>query len=237
MQPLSRTVGLFLAGGVAAIMAVFALTYTIHKATARVPADLLNVLHINTESSIPAWFNSGLLLLAALLAVVLMATAPRKERVGWLVIALILGYLSADEAAGLHELLGRVAERASLSVGTFAWVIPGAILGLTLFGGLILAGRRLPAPTRRPLLVALLAYGAAALGVEMVTGFLITTLFPNSYFVVNVLQPILVMIEESVEMLACVLVIVVFIRQLEADPHRREALASLLHGRAEQPSR
>lgn len=59
MQPLSRTVGLFLAAGVAAIMAVFALTYTVHKATARVPANLLNVLHINTESSIPAWFNSG----------------------------------------------------------------------------------------------------------------------------------------------------------------------------------
>ena len=59
MQPLSRTVGLFLAGGVAAIMAVFALTYTIHKATARVPADLLNVLHINTESSIPPGSTRG----------------------------------------------------------------------------------------------------------------------------------------------------------------------------------
>ncbi|MFW6597356.1 hypothetical protein ACQBAU_04455 [Propionibacteriaceae bacterium Y2011] len=216
----------------AAVMVVFTIVYVVHKVTARVPARILNLLHVNTEAAVPAWFNTALLLVAALLALFALVSAPRSERTGWLVLTILLTYLSVDEGAGEHETFGELAAKLPmLDVGTFFWVLPGAILALAGVAVVLLSCRRLPAPVRRPLLFALVLYGTGALGTEFVTGTLIRT-FAGNFVVVDVVQPVLVMLEESLEMVACIVAIRCLLQLFERQPDRLDRLVDVVAPRA-----
>lgn len=145
---LSDRVGQFLVLLVAAVMTVFVIVYTLHKATGRVAALILNYLHVNTELAFAAWFNAALLLCVALLAATLAYAADGHPRRAWAVVALATTYLSLDEASGLHETAGQlVAKVPTLDIGTFHWVVPGAILAMVGLGILVWAWRRWRAST------------------------------------------------------------------------------------------
>src|SRR5690606_1736254 len=65
-----------------------------------------DVLSVNIEESIPTWYSSlALFLAASLLGWIALIKLIHREpfRVYWLGLALIFVYLSADEGAALHE--------------------------------------------------------------------------------------------------------------------------------------
>jgi len=116
----------------------------------------------------------------------------------WAALALIFLVLSLDEAASSHE---ATIQPLRVTLGArgifyFAWVIPGlALVGLL---GVIYWGfmRALPPPTRTRFVGAAGIYVAAALGMEMVGGYVV-----NYYGQKNITFALLAAAEETLEML------------------------------------
>lgn len=94
----------------------------------------------------------------------------KRSTVAWILVATAGTYLSIDEAAGLHERLGRLTNSGGIDPPTYAWVIPGSLFAAVGAAALVVAGRALPSPTGPRLGVALLTYGIGAVGLEAVGG-------------------------------------------------------------------
>lgn len=99
---------------------------------------VLRLLDVGQEASLPSWFSTFNLLLAAALAALLwcLPKAGAEGRGGWAATAALLLFMSLDEGAAIHEILNEVqralAER-GLSpdwFGTHAWLVLGAPLAL-----------------------------------------------------------------------------------------------------------
>ncbi len=170
-----RTVALVLAL-IAGYLAVQSLAARyIVEATASPPnllTNLIQVLNVNRESSLPAWYSSGLLLLAAALLAV-NAALHRQERYArhWAGLAAIFLYLSADEAAAIHEEFTDPLQTALNTSGylSFAWVIAGAAFVLVvgvLYARFVL---HLPPATRRGMIAAAVLYVGGALVIESIS--------------------------------------------------------------------
>lgn len=159
----------------------------------------LRFFDLNAEQTVPAWYSTVLLTLAA---VVTAAAAVRKGIDGerfvrhWYGLSAIFVYLSMDEALAIHE---RAIEPVGnmIPVGgllTFAWVVPGAIAVLIV--GLVylrfLAGQ--PRRLARNLVLAGSIYVGGALILEMVGGLLYETYGPG------VQTDLVSMLEEVAEM-------------------------------------
>jgi hypothetical protein len=163
--------------------------------------DGLQVLSVNEEGSVPAWFSSSLLLLCSLLILVAPDTAGEhavRYAGRWKVLALLLLLLSLDEAMSLHE---KTIEplRWALNAGGpfyFTWVIPGAIFVL----GFALAYREfllnLPPKLRRLFAIAGILYVCGALIMEMVGGS-----YVDSYGAASIAYLMIASVEEYLEML------------------------------------
>ena len=104
--------------------------------------EIARLFDLNEEASIPTWFSSSLWLAAAFLALAIFQTHRDRSFPNggyWLGMVPLFLFLSADEAAQLHELagrlLGRPLEGSTALKFTYAWVFFG--LGLLLFVGLL----------------------------------------------------------------------------------------------------
>lgn len=87
-------------------------------------------VNINLEKSLPTWYSSLLLLLAAvLLGLIARSKTTVSYRKYWHGLSYIFVYLSIDEATALHEELTRPLREMLGTSGFlhFAWVIVGAI--------------------------------------------------------------------------------------------------------------
>ena len=173
-----------------------------------VPGDQL--LDVNGEANIPAYFSTMLLALAtALLYIIGAATkseSPKQAR-PWLALAIVFLYLSADEAARFHEMARDVPREALPDWGgIFHWqwvifAIPAvAILGLAFLRFLV----GLPVDTRRLFVLAGAMFVTGALGLELVAGAL---LHADA-------APIWLTVGESVEELLEMLGVILFIHAL-----------------------
>ena len=94
-------------------------------------------------------------------------------------------------------------------------------------------GRRLPSALRRPLLLAMAVFGSGAIGVEAITG-VVKRQWPDDEVVTDVVMPALQVVEESLEMCACVLAISALLRLFEREPERLRHLPDII---AAPPSR
>jgi hypothetical protein len=143
------------------------------------------LFNLNYERNLPSWFTASVLLLGAV-AVVTTGLVDRtigRAAVYWRGLAALFVYLSADEAAGLHERIGRVVGRVvhvSGFLGRYTWVLAGAVLVVTVIVVYLPFVRRLPHRTRRLFLTAGALYVAGAIGVELAGGALKTSYFPRS---------------------------------------------------------
>lgn len=129
---------------------------------------------LDTEASLPAWFSGALLLMSAALAGAIALFDSRNgfiNRRPWIVLGVILIFLSLDEVASFHEaLLQLVSDRVGFDGPLqFVWiaVIPILVL-LGLFFWRFLM--RLPPETRRKIWLAGALYISGAIGVEMISG-------------------------------------------------------------------
>ena len=96
---------------------------------------------------------------------------------------------------------------AGFRVPTFAWLVPGVVIATALFVVLVAIGRGLPQPTRRGLLIALVCYLGGAIGVEAVND----TLRGADRLIYDWVGTT---IEETVEMVSCIIAIGIIARLL-----------------------
>jgi hypothetical protein len=182
------------------LVLIFGTVLVLHEYVTPLPR-IRALVNINGEANLPAWWNATLLLMIAFGAGVARALDPEpRARRAWLTVAAAGVVLSLDEIAGLHERMGQPVAEAGIRVPTFAWLVPGVLIGAALFVVLVAVGRGLPRRTRRWLFVALVCYLAGALGVEAINGTLRSADRLIYYWIGTT-------IEETVEMIACVIAI------------------------------
>lgn len=145
------------------------------------PGPLRGVLDILTrwltldgETSVSTWFSIGVLLaLASTFAVIAVLVRSSGAPAGrfWLLAGVVL-YLSVDESVSLHEEFGRITGQfvSRAALGTFTWVVPGALLALVVGALLLRVARGLPSRLRWRLVVAGAVYLGAALVLEALSG-------------------------------------------------------------------
>lgn len=202
------------------VMTVFVIVFTLNRATSLPLKDLKTFVDIGGEANLPTWWNASLLFtvfLAALVAAFLPATAAegrsrhRARRGAWLVVAAAGAYLSLDETTALHERLARPVVSSGLDLPTYAWLLPGVVLAAV--GCLLLfrASRRLPPPIARRLGLALACYLGGAVGMEFVNG-----LLSDRWLDLPLVFAAGTTLEETLEMVACVLAITAIVDHLIA---------------------
>jgi hypothetical protein len=175
---LGRSSLVALAGVTAALGVAFVVTLGIHRFVVDI-GDVKQAFDLGQERNLPTWWNTALLL--GIVAVLLLAARLHDgrhlpTRRSLLVAALAVAYLSADEAAQLHEQFGAPTEswleQRGIDLPTYTWLVPGAaiaLVGVVLF---VRWCRTLPPAVRSPCALGLGLYGAGALGAEGINGWL-----------------------------------------------------------------
>ncbi|MEW5791898.1 MAG: hypothetical protein AB1790_10555 [Pseudomonadota bacterium] len=135
----------------------------------------VRLFHLDQEGNVPTWFSSFLLLSCAiLLAANASAAGAARARFArhWAILALIFLFMSVEEVASFHELVGTRMQHAFQTTGVlyYAWVIPGSIFVAIFALSYLRFLFHLPARTRRLFLSAGLLYVGGALGLEFVSG-------------------------------------------------------------------
>lgn len=138
------------------------------------PAPLLDALSVNIEESIPTWFSTiNLFLAACLLAWVAMIKHAGREpyRAHWAGLALIFFYLSADEGAAIHETASNPLQDAfeTSSFFEFGWLLIGIPVVIVFALAYLRFWWRLPEPTRRRFALAAALYIGGAVIVEAIS--------------------------------------------------------------------
>ena len=145
----------------------------------RLTENLLPLLNLDTDVTIPTWFSSLLLLSVAILAVVTwrltrQLSARRTLDHFWLVIAATFLLLSIDEVARIHETIGTklAAKLAGKTTGLlyYNWVILGVPFAALFAAASIPFLIRLPKAIAIAFVTAGLLFLSGAVGVEMFNG-------------------------------------------------------------------
>lgn len=178
---------------------------------------LVRLFNVDDEMNLPTWYASMTLAASSvLLALIGFArrTAGKADSWYWLGLSLVFLYVSADEAAFMHELLNPVLRQSLVLPGLlyYGWVSAGIVV--VAVGGLLYARFvwRLPRPIRRAFILAAALYLGGALGVEM-----LGAAHAYRYGVDNLGYSIWTTIEEALEMAGVIVFIHGLLRQLEAD--------------------
>ncbi|MGB1285290.1 MAG: hypothetical protein ACPG7F_02055 [Aggregatilineales bacterium] len=171
---------LWLAGGITLLVLCQSfiteaiLEYFVDGGTDTVPGLLLDLFSVNLEESIPTWYSTLLLFVAAVvLAVIAWLRMLEKApfRWHWTGLALIFLYLSMDEGAAIHEIATDPLQAIFDTSGylSFAWLLLAVPLVL-LFGLIYLRfWWQLPAQTRTRFLIAALLYVGGAVVIEAIS--------------------------------------------------------------------
>ncbi|MEM8739756.1 MAG: hypothetical protein AAGG38_14945 [Planctomycetota bacterium] len=192
-------------------------TYTSHPVGYR----LVDKFNMDGEMAVPAWFST---LLIAAAAVACVGVASRVRRAGgkgaysWWLLAAGLFFVSLDENVSLHETLngevGQVVERDGIFY--FGWVLIYGPLAMGL-AALVLPGLwRAPRRVFWTLVAAAVVYCGGAVGVEMMSGLLLSSsadvdMTAWSYF-------FCVLLEENGEILGMMLMLRGLALYLTAEP-------------------
>ncbi|MBC6470136.1 hypothetical protein [Actinomadura alba] len=208
---LSRGVLPAAAGATACLIVVDFAIRSYHEYVEPVPA-LRAIFNVGAENNLAAWWNSTLLLTVAGMAIVATVLTGRTARPGrwsWLALAVVAAWLSLDESIQVHERLAgpgqEWARGLGVSLPTYAWVLPGAVMALAGAVCAVLWARRFPRDVRFGLLGALAIYLTGALVVEAFNGW-------ARRQGANAVYAFGTSLEEAMEMGACLLAVAVLAR-------------------------
>lgn len=154
------------------------------------------------EGNITTWYSSVLLVGVAL---GLAGHAVIRRRAGlaswpYASLAALALLLSADEAASMHEQLGRAAEYLELAVPwTFNWLILGIPVAVVAGALILWVAQRIDRRLRRRLTVGGSAFLLGAIGFELVGGIVVTELGGTSQAIPAVLYQGAQFLEEGLE--------------------------------------
>lgn len=178
-------------------------------------SDLARRFTVDSEGSVPAWYSSILLLVAAALLAVVATVAFRQRDPWWkhwTALSTIFCLMSLDESASFHESLILPLQNhfGANGIFFFAWVIPGvffvAAVGLAFLKFVLNLERQ----TRNRFIVAGCLFVGGALGMEFVGGAFIEALGEE-----HILYIVAAAIEETCEMLGVTLFIIAILKHLE----------------------
>lgn len=199
---------------IVAVMVLFVAT-TASNRIVETP-ELKQMFDIGRESNVPTFVNTVLLVavasFAAGLAVFRRADRDVRRALSW--VSAVIAMLAVDEATGLHERFGAPAgrwmERVGIDWPTYAWLVPGLVV--VCVGGVVTAkvARGLPTVLARRLVIAGAVFVCGALGMEGVNGWLRDLPSRPGFFVGT-------MIEECLEMAACVIAGAALLRSVRID--------------------
>ncbi len=174
------------------------------------------MLYFDTESNLPSYYNSFILLVSSLLLLAI-STLKRSRKdpyaLHWLLLAAVFFVLSVDEAVSLHERLidPLRAMYAFSGVFRFAWIVPGT--AFVLFLGLLYYRFLLHLP--RPFLIRFLAAGGiffmGSVGMEMPGGYFLEHVEHGRH---SLAYMACVTLEESLEMIGVLVFISALLKYL-----------------------
>jgi hypothetical protein len=166
-------------------------------------------LGVGQEGNLPTWWNASLLFTVAVSAVVasMLSDGDKSPRRAWWIVAGAATYMSLDETASLHERLGDGIERTPIGPHTYGWLLPGIFVAAAGVTVLLFAGRHLPRASAPRLGAALACYGAGAVGVEGINGWLDARDVPFAVAIGTT-------VEEALEMGASVFAVTVIVDSL-----------------------
>lgn len=190
--------------------------YVIHQLGRADLEEYLIAFDLDAEGNIPTWYSSFALLAAAVLLGIIAGHVRRRQQPyagHWQALAILIGVLSIDEIAQLHEHLGRLHEVwKTHGLFYFAWVIPGALAALATGVIFLRFLLHLPAATRHRFVVAAVVFCGGALGVEAISGWRAETMGMN-----NMTASLIATVEEDMEMIGVALVVVALLRHMAAE--------------------
>lgn len=235
-----RRVGLAL-GALAAYLALqnliteYLVTEVLDADAYPVAADLLDLFSVNTEESLPTWYASLLLLIAAVL-LFLISRAKRRsgERAAlWTGLAGIFLYLSLDEGIVIHEIAANWAREAFNPTGflAFGWHL---VFGPLLIVFALVYFRfwlRLPPKTRIGFAAAGLLYVGGAFFIEGISAALWESADGLTYPYLMVAT-----VEEFCEMLGVVVLIAVLLDYMAEQGHTLVLTPYALAGQSTSPN-
>ncbi|GAB3555805.1 hypothetical protein GCM10027404_33230 [Arthrobacter tumbae] len=169
---------------------------------------------VGREINVPTWFSSGMWLIAAVLTGVYAARSSRY-RISWWVFSVVCVVFSIDEMLELHERLDVIGHELSVFLPFdlgFVWVIPGAVIALSIVAFLLRLIISLPTGVRNGLLLAGLVFISGALGVETLAGLTLASDGVTPAFFVFTL------LEETLEMVGIALCLAALLHLIEYRP-------------------
>jgi len=132
----------------------------------------LRMFDVAREHNVPTGWSVLLLLQVSVVAVVRALEVTGRQRWAWVAAAVVGAYLAADEWFRLHEHLRAVGHRITASGVTYAWVLPGLVLGALGAFAVWTWSRSMPARARQFQRAGVAVFGLGALGVEALSGWL-----------------------------------------------------------------
>jgi hypothetical protein len=162
---------------------------------------LVPLFDLGTDSSVPTWYASiTLLICSLLLAIISMAKREDNDpfTLHWEALSFIFLYLSIDEVARIHEVIGDTLWKftgPTHGLLYFTWVIYGLAFILILIPAYINFLRHLPIKTMRLFILAGTIYVGGALGMEMVNA-----RYADLYGFKNLTYQLMTAVEEFLEM-------------------------------------
>ncbi|OQY26860.1 MAG: hypothetical protein B6244_12340 [Candidatus Cloacimonetes bacterium 4572_55] len=134
------------------------------------------LFHLNQEGNIPTWFSSGILFIAGALAGMIALIKGKMEDtyyLYWIGLCGVFIFLSADEAASIHETISEPLRKLNLGgLLYYTWIAPASIL--VFFMGLIYLKFfwSLPKRTKILFIISAALFLTGALVVESIGGYL-----------------------------------------------------------------
>lgn len=158
---------------------------------------------LNDELSIGTWYSSGLLLSAAAASFVAARRDRSDRRMSWYLLTAAFTFLSADEAASIHEMGDGLHDALGIDTATtFLWTVPYGLAGLGLAWIILPFLKGLPRETLTLLLVSAVVYVGAAIGLELLAAFF------REIEQDSLVDHVTIPIEEAAEMLGVTIFIV-----------------------------
>jgi hypothetical protein len=169
---------------------------------------LVPFFNLDEEHNLPTFFSGLILLFASfLLALIYILKRKEKDRIYWALLSLGFLYMTFDEMFMFHERfvgpnMKRILGDNTTGIFHYAWliwVIPIGIIVIILFFIFFKFLNRLPSKTRLAFFAAGFMYVGAAIGIELIEGYI--SLIYGEYSLINTL---VCAVQESIEMYAVI---------------------------------
>ena len=178
---------------------------------------LVPLFDLGAEQNVPTFFSACLHLFSSMLLAsiaIMKKHALDRYTKQWAILAAAFLYMAFDEAAGLHELMGRPMQELlggrATGVLFYAWVVPGIVITVLFAAWFLKFFLHLPPKTRWLVFTSAALFIGGAIGVELFEGRHVALHGPE-----NLTYALYVLVEETLEMAGIALFIYALLRYIE----------------------